>query len=465
MNAGVLELRDWRKTDRWLVGEAWTGSLIAEHAIQLCDVIGPRWASSAAERQCARYIFDQFASSDLTPQEQEFQMQTWSHGEPSARLLPGSISIDLVPYFRCPSISITAPIVDGGFGTREGLARLEDNDLRGAVAIMASKHEPFTTSIPVPDRLRLLAARGVAVAMVIDAKDGGRMEYRWGHDMREDGFRDPPLPTVTISREHGALLRKWAGNTIEISVETQFSEASTANVVAEISGAQWPQEHLVIGAHHDTVFGSPGGNDNGSGVSALLETARILGEWCHSTGQLPGRTIRFVSFSAEEQSLQGSAAYVDANYSSGETQKPRLAINLDELSTGYMKGLVLGFPHLRELVQSQFDEMGDGLVCHVMPQLDGGSDHFSFFRAGIDAAHVWRWRFHGSNPDALFHHEAADTADKINMRELREHVGCLTRLLLRLSDLPPDRWPRNDITFEDVGRQLQRERNSVARSS
>jgi Zn-dependent M28 family amino/carboxypeptidase len=171
-----------------------------------------------------------------------------------------------------------------------------------------------------------------------------------------------------------------------------------------------------------------------------------------------------VSFSAEEQSLQGSAAYVEDNYAAGQMPEPRLAINLDELSAGFMKGLVLGFPHLRGLIQQQFDTMGDGLVCHVMPQLDGGSDHFSFFRAGIDAAHVWRWRFHASNPDALFHHEAADTADKINVRELKEHVGCLARLLLRLADVPPDRWPRNDITAADVGRQLERERAGVARS-
>jgi serine phosphatase RsbU (regulator of sigma subunit) len=34
-----------------------------------------------------------------------------------------------------------------------------------------------------------------------------------------------------------------------------------------------------------------------------------------------------------------------------------------------LKGLVLAFPHLRELTQRQFDDMGDGLQCHVMAQL------------------------------------------------------------------------------------------------
>ena len=198
------------------------------------------------------------------------------------------------------------------------------------------------------------------------------------------------------------------------------------------------------------------------GSFAVLETARLLSDLCRSTGRAPGRAIRFVTFSAEEQSLQGSAAYVEEHCLSAEDQ-PRLALNLDELSTGFIKGLVLGFPHLRELVQEQFDSMREELVCHVMTQLDGGSDHFPFLRAGIDAAHLWRWRFHTPHPDSGFHHEAADTADKINIRELKEYVGCIARLLLRLADVPPDRWPRNDITAADVGARLERERSSVAR--
>ena len=99
--------------------------------------------------------------------------------------------------------------------------------------------------------------------------------------------------------------------------------------------------------------------------------------------------------------------------------------------------VVLAFPHLRTLIQSQLDSMGDGLRCHVMSQLDSTSDHFPFLRQGIDAAHLWRWRFHGRNADSNYHHEPADTLDKINVRELKEYVGQLSRLLLRLSHIHP----------------------------
>jgi Zn-dependent M28 family amino/carboxypeptidase len=66
---------------------------------------------------------------------------------------------------------------------------------------------------------------------------------------------------------------------------------TVANVEAELSGSN---EVVVVGAHYDSVPGSPGADDNASGVAALLEIARLL----HDTR--PGRTVRFVAFVNEE---------------------------------------------------------------------------------------------------------------------------------------------------------------------
>jgi len=88
---------------------------------------------------------------------------------------------------------------------------------------------------------------------------------------------------------------------------------------------------------------------------------------------------------------------------------------------------------------------------------------YPFLRAGIDAAHLWRWRFCGRHADAEYHHEAADTADKVNVRELKEYVGQLTRILLRLSHVPPEEWPENPMTVEQVAARLAQERGTVVR--
>jgi Zn-dependent M28 family amino/carboxypeptidase len=64
------------------------------------------------------------------------------------------------------------------------------------------------------------------------------------------------------------------------------------NIEAEIRGAR--PEIVVIGAHYDSVFGSPGANDNGSGAAALLALARRF------AGKPTGQTLRFVAFVNEE---------------------------------------------------------------------------------------------------------------------------------------------------------------------
>jgi hypothetical protein len=67
------------------------------------------------------------------------------------------------------------------------------------------------------------------------------------------------------------------------------------NVVAEVRGAARQDEIVVVGAHYDSVVGTPGADDNASGVAALLELARRF-----PPVSAPRRTLRFVAFTNEE---------------------------------------------------------------------------------------------------------------------------------------------------------------------
>lgn len=454
---------DWHRIDRWLMGEAWAGARIGEHLAKLCDDIGPRWSSSEAEWRTVTYIRDCMRADGLgNAALEEFQLETWSCDRAEARAAPGGTPVDVLPFNRCPSFCIQAPLVDVGYGTPREIEAAR-TELSGAIAVMSLAYEPFTTPIPHAKRLTDLSEKGAAAAVVVERKDGRRMEYHNASDWRDPDLNEHPLPTVVTSREHGTMLRRFAaqGNSLKITVESRFYTAPAANVAAEIAGSRWPGEHLILVGHHDTVYGSPGGNDNASGVIAVMEVARVLAGLHAETGHAPGRSIRFATFSAEEQKFQGAFAYVNRHY--GPETPPRLAVNLDELSTGRMKGIVLGFPHLRDLVQRRLDTMGDGLQCHVMSQIDASSDHYPFLRAGLDAAHLWRWRFHGRHADADFHHEPGDTADKVNVRELKEYVGQLARILLRLSHAPPEEWPENPVTPAQVQDRLNAERDTVVR--
>ena len=65
---------------------------------------------------------------------------------------------------------------------------------------------------------------------------------------------------------------------------------SVRNIEAIKTGKQLVDEIVIVGAHYDSAWNTPAANDNGSGVAALLELARLMKQTPSS------RTIRFVAF-------------------------------------------------------------------------------------------------------------------------------------------------------------------------
>jgi len=84
-----------------------------------------------------------------------------------------------------------------------------------------------------------------------------------------------------------------------------------ANLAATRYGRTRKSEILLLGAHYDSVIGSPGANDNASGIAALLEITRMF------QAIDPALTVRFVAFVNEEPPFfmtgqQGSMVYAEA---------------------------------------------------------------------------------------------------------------------------------------------------------
>jgi hypothetical protein len=79
--------------------------------------------------------------------------------------------------------------------------------------------------------------------------------------------------------------------------------ADGINIVAERLGTSPKAGTIIVAAHYDTVPGSPGADDNASGVATLLEIARIFSNL--STPQ----TLKLVFFDAEEIGLRGSLTF------------------------------------------------------------------------------------------------------------------------------------------------------------
>lgn len=74
----------------------------------------------------------------------------------------------------------------------------------------------------------------------------------------------------------------------------KFSQRPYRNIIATLKGTSSKKEWLLIGAHYDASHGSPGADDNASGVAVMMEVARLI-------GNLPEtEKIKFVAFTLEE---------------------------------------------------------------------------------------------------------------------------------------------------------------------
>lgn len=103
------------------------------------------------------------------------------------------------------------------------------------------------------------------------------------------------------------------------------SPAVCKNIVVTKIGTVYPDTYVIVCGHYDSTGGT-GTNDNGSGVAAILEAARLL-------RNIPTEySIKFINFSGEEDGLFGSRHYVnDVVNGTSPKMDIRLVFNLDEV--------------------------------------------------------------------------------------------------------------------------------------
>ncbi|WP_114718588.1 M20/M25/M40 family metallo-hydrolase [Rhodococcus sp. AG1013] len=164
-------------------------------------------------------------------------------------------------------------------------------DVTGAVALVDRGSCPFA------QKQQVAADRGAAAILVVNNEDGPLTGGTLGD---KDAAR---IPAGGIGKADGAALRQGGDATLTIDATVESSKSR--NVIAQTkTGAD--DNVVMVGAHLDSVREGPGVNDNGSGVAALLETARQLG----ATPNVDN-AVRFAFWGGEEIGLLGSEAYVN----------------------------------------------------------------------------------------------------------------------------------------------------------
>jgi len=160
---------------------------------------------------------------------------------------------------------------------------------------------------------------------------------------------------------------------------------------------------------------APGANDDGSGVAAVLECARVM-----SKRSFPA-TIIFVAVSGEEQGLLGSRNYVRNRLSDTTTRKANVEgekvsvyFNLDN-GTGKIRGVYLqGNQNVRPVFEKWLEPFNDLGATTLTLQNTGGTDHLSFDGVGIPGFQFiqdpieYSTRTHHTNMDSYDHLIADD---------------------------------------------------------
>lgn len=229
-------------------------------------------------------------------------------------------------------------------------------------------------------------------------------------------------------------------------------QAECHNLVAELRGRSRPDDVLVVGAHYDAPSGSPGANDNASGVAALLALAR------RTAKTQPAATLRFVAFVNEEppyfQTPQmGSLVYARRCKQRGERIVGMLSLETIGYysdapgSQRYPPLMRLFYPSRGDFIAfvgnlrsrafvrrcvglfrrtTQFPSSGAALPG-VIPEA-GWSDHWSFWQQGYPALMV--------TDTAPFrypwYHDADDTPDKLDYARTARVVMGLERVIRAL---------------------------------
>jgi len=98
-----------------------------------------------------------------------------------------------------------------------------------------------------------------------------------------------------LDKSIGYISSEFKSYGYDLNIQTYtVNDIKYQNIWVEKKGAISPDKVLVVGAHYDTVIGTPGADDNASGVAGLLELARLLAD-------VPmDKTVQFVAFTLEE---------------------------------------------------------------------------------------------------------------------------------------------------------------------
>jgi hypothetical protein len=415
--------------DARIAGAAMTGGASA-FLQRLTDEVGGRVTGSAETKAASELILAELKKAGYANARfEEFPLEArWTRGPASGRIVaPIARSLTVGSYAWVPGLTgeTEAPLLDLGSAS-SGVLPGSIARYHGAfVLVDPQKSDADPSFVQRAALAKSLAAAGAA-AMLIPSDKPGRMVYTSAFGFYPGG----PLPVISVAKEDAALLRRLLAKgpvKLALDVRNTFDKSAyrERNVIADLAGRE-AGEIVLIGAHYDSWDVAQGADDDGSGVAAVLEVARIL----RSLGVTPRRTIRFAFFSGEEEATLGSRAYVAAHEK--ELDSHRAVLVMDS-GAGTPKGVELhGRTDLEESVKPLLAPLAAFGATSTTLEATFDRDHGPFMVVGVPALTLWVEP--GDYDDR--HHTVIDTFERVDPQKLALDAAVTGILAWQLADAP-----------------------------
>jgi hypothetical protein len=282
-----------------------------------------------------------------------------------------------------------------------------------------------------------------------------RLRRHVTHLVRQIGERNV-FQYENLGRARDYVKAEWQAQGFSVEIQ-EYAAAGKAcqNLYVTLPGADPAKkpEMVLIGAHYDTAPGTPGADDNASGVAVLLELSRAL------QNARPARTLRFVAFSTEEPPFFGGPDMGSFHYArAARDRNDRITAMLCLEMVGYYSSArrsqrypaLLGafYPSTGNFISVVGNLKSMGLVRRVKKGLRRGSsmgveaaavpvsmtgvdfsDHRNFWRFGYPAVMLTDTAFY-RNPH---YHAASDTEDTLDFASMAGLVQGLEAAVLDLT--------------------------------
>ena len=437
-----------------IIQAAMQPSTLESNLRHLTDEIGGRVPGTPAMQRAVDWGIEMFKASGAdSVHTEEFTIPySWAEGATEMTVSATGTALDpkltQIPKveFRVRCVSIAwapalaavkhVPIVDAGSGSPPDFAKA--GDISGKVVLVHSVvlktwddlFAEYTNATPVINA----AVKGKAKAVAFIATREHDILYR--HTNSSEGEIDR-IPQVLLAREDGERIGRllasghpvWA----DLSIPNHLGgPIKAANVVAEIKGAEKPDEFVILGAHLDSWELGTGALDNGCNAALVVDALRAI----KASGLKPRRSIRFILFSGEEEGLLGSRAYSRAHRP--ELDKAAGVIVYDSgtgKTTGFSDG---GRKDVLDIANRLIAPLQKFGVTELKTDMEWGTDHFDFMLEGVPT-------FVADQEEANYlenYHAVSDTYDKVDFAQLKRNVAEAAAFSFALANLPQKIGPR-----------------------